>query len=103
MRHTCSRYVPREERIFAKVREIARAYDVQRIVLFGSRARRTHMEKSDVDLAVYGCSKFREFSLAVHEDVDTLLMFDLIHMDQHVSAELAAAIAQDGVIIYEKI
>lgn len=94
-------WTEREAHIFDTLRLLSAQYGVQRLVLFGSRARRTHTEKSDIDLAVYGCEKFRDFSFAVDEEVDTLLSFDLVHMDETVSPALRAEIERDGVILYE--
>ena len=96
-------WTAREEKIFAQLRELARRYDVGRLMLFGSRARRTHREKSDVDLAVYGCSDFLNFSFDVDEKVETLLSFDVVNMDEAPSAELVAEIERDGVTLYEKV
>lgn len=94
-------WTTREEKIFTQLRDLARVYGAEKLVLFGSRARRTHGERSDIDLAVYGCEKFRDFSFAVDEEVDTLLSFDFIHMDETVSPALTAEIEGDGVILYE--
>ena len=96
-------WVARETQIFDALRNLARTYGAERLVLFGSRARRTHDEKSDIDLAVYGCPQFRDFSFAVDEDVETLLSFDLVHMDGTVSPVLRAEIERDGVILYEAV
>ena len=96
-------WTTREEKIFAQLRNLARIYGAEKLVLFGSRARRTHGERSDIDLAVYGCPHFCDFSFAVDEEVDTLLSFDLIHMDETVSPALAAEIERDGVILYEAV
>lgn len=96
-------WTTREEKIFAQLRDLARIYGAEKLVLFGSRARRTHGERSDIDLAVYGCPHFCDFSFAVDEEVDTLLSFDLIHMDETVSPALAAEIERDGVILYEAV
>ena len=96
-------WTTREEKIFAQLRDLARVYGAEKLVLFGSRARRTHGERSDVDLAVYGCPHFCDFSFAVDEEVDTLLSFDFIHMDETVSPALTAEIERDGVILYEAV
>lgn len=96
-------WTTREEKIFAQLRDLARIYGAEKLVLFGSRARRTHGERSDIDLAVYGCPHFCDFSFAVDEEVDTLLSFDFIHMDEMVSPALAAEIERDGVILYEAV
>ena len=96
-------WTTREEKIFAQLRDLARVYGAEKLVLFGSRARRTHGARSDIDLAVYGCEKFRDFSFAVDEEVDTLLSFDIVHMDGTVSPVLRAEIERDGVILYEAV
>lgn len=36
-----------------------------------------------MDLAVYGCADFTNFSLDVDEKVWTLLMFDILNMDSY--------------------
>lgn len=92
------------EKVIAGIKELAEAYDVQRVVLFGSRARGDNHLKSDVDLAVYGCADFTNFSLDVDEKVWTLLMFDILDMDRYdYSQELLQEIVRDGVTIYEKV
>lgn len=93
----------REEKIFAQVAELAEEYHVKKIVLFGSRARRTHQEKSDIDIAVYGCEDFINFYFDVEEKVWTLLKFDIINMDEKISDELQQEIDREGVAVYEKI
>ena len=71
--------------------------------MFGSRSRGDNSEKSDVDIAVYGCRDFVNFKLDVEEKVWTLLTFDIVNMDNEISEELAGEIRRDGVVIYEKI
>ena len=85
------------------MRNLARTYGAERLVLFGSRARRTHGDRSDIDLAVYGCAQFRDFAFAVDEEVETLLSFDLVDMEMETSPQLADEIARDGVMIYEAV
>ena len=82
--------------------ELARRYGIAQVILFGSRARGDNHERSDIDLAVRGGDVIR-FSLAVDEDVPTLLMFDVVNLDQSVQPELLAAIKKDGVSLYEKV
>lgn len=48
--------------IYRQIAHIGKRFGVEKIVLFGSRARGTNQEKSDIDLAVYGCEKFFGFS-----------------------------------------
>lgn len=38
--------------VIDEIRQIAKSYGVERVVLFGSRARGDYRERSDIDLAV---------------------------------------------------
>ena len=76
-------------------------HSVTKVVLFGSRARGSNTERSDVDIAVYG-GDFDEFYWDIKENVHSLLMFDVIDMDSVISEELKKEIERDGVVIYEK-
>ena len=92
------------EKVITGIKNLAEEYDVQKVVLFGSRARGDNDPKSDIDLAVYDCADFTNFSLDVDERVWTLLMFDILDMDRYdYSQELLQEIARDGVTIYEKV
>lgn len=83
---------------------IAKKHNVAKIVLFGSRARGDFREKSDIDLAIYGCKNFVDLSVELNEDLWSLLELDIISMDEkYVSKELIAEIERDGVILYEKV
>lgn len=42
------------DRILREFSFLAHKYSVTKIVLFGSRARGTNTERSDIDIAVYG-------------------------------------------------
>ena len=92
------------EDVYEQIRQIAEKFDVKKIVLFGSRARKTNHSKSDIDIAVYGCEKFDLFSDSLNEDLWSLLELDIINMDhKNVSPDLISEIERDGVILYEKI
>lgn len=85
-----------------EIAAIAQKYNVQKIVLFGSRARGDNQPRSDIDLAVYGCHDFVNFAFYIDEKVWTLLSFDIIDMDKrNISTELIKEIERDGVVIYE--
>lgn len=42
------------DRILRELSFLAKKYSVTKIILFGSRARGTNTERSDIDIAVYG-------------------------------------------------
>ena len=79
----------------------AKKYSVTKIILFGSRARGTNTERSDIDIAVYG-GDFEHFYWDVKENVPSLLMFDVVQADEKISDELKQEIERDGITIYEK-
>ena len=76
-------------------------YDIQKVFLFGSRARGTHTERSDIDLAVSG-GDVDSFYWALKENAKSLLSFDIVDFDKGVSEELKREIQKDGIVIYEK-
>ncbi len=94
-----NQYLP--ERISREISTFARKHSVQKVVLFGSRARGDNTERSDIDIAVYG-GDFDAFYWDIKEKVHSLLMFDVVEMDNSVSKDLIGEIQRDGVIIYEK-
>ena len=75
---------------------------VEKVVLFGSRARGTNTERSDVDLAVYG-GDFDSFYWNITDNVNSLLSFDVINADKNISEKLKMEIERDGIVIYEKV
>ena len=81
---------------------LAQKYDVKKVILFGSRARGDNWERSDIDLAISGGNRTM-FTLDVDEIeiVPTLLMFDVVDLDNGCNEELRAEIARDGVVLYE--
>ena len=89
------------DRILRELSSFARKYSISKIILFGSRARGTNTERSDIDIAVYG-GDFDSFYWDVKEKIHSLLMFDIIEADASISDELKQEIEKDGVTIYEK-
>lgn len=89
------------ERIAREISRCAKRHAVDKVVLFGSRARGTNSERSDVDLAIYG-GDFESFYYDVKEQIHSLLMFDLLDASDNISEELQEELDRDGVVIYEK-
>lgn len=80
----------------------AKKYQIEKVILFGSRARGDHRETSDIDLAVSG-GDVTGFRLAVDDEVRTLLMFDVVNLDEPVQKPLLQSIESEGIILYEKV
>ncbi|HBA50272.1 MAG TPA: nucleotidyltransferase domain-containing protein [Lachnospiraceae bacterium] len=88
--------------VITEIRELARRYQVEKVILFGSRARGDYKRTSDIDLAVSG-GDIARFALDVEEETSTLLKYDIVSLDQPVQEDLMASIEREGRVLYEKI
>ena len=75
------------DRVMKDIVTFSKEYNIQKVVLFGSRARGTHTNRSDIDIAVSG-GDFDSFYWAVKEKVYSLLSFDIIEWNAETSEEL---------------
>lgn len=91
-----------KEELIAEIVEYAKKHKVEKLFLFGSRARGDYKERSDIDLAFYGGNENR-FPLDLEEETQTLLFYDVVNLKGIVSKELMDSINRDGVLLYEKI
>lgn len=89
------------ERVLRDISTFAKKYSIDKIILFGSRARGDNTDRSDIDIAVYG-GDFDSFYWDIKEKVHSLLSFDVVEADKRISEELKQEIEKDGVVIYEK-
>jgi predicted nucleotidyltransferase len=77
---------------------------VRRAVLFGSRAKGTAKQGSDIDLALYGEGLDWHVLGRIKDELDNLLLpytFSLLHHDARTDFEVAAHIARVGVPFYQ--
>lgn len=88
--------------VIREIVELAQQCNIEKVILFGSRARGDFKPRSDIDLAIQGGDYVR-FSLEIDERTSTLLFFDIVCLDRVVQKELRESIEQEGVCIYEKI
>lgn len=91
------------ESVYKQIREFARVHGARRVILFGSRARRSNGPKSDIDLAVEGCADFWGLEEDLQENLWSLLMVDVVNLDDTLPDELRADIARDGKVLYEAV
>ena len=89
------------DRIIKDIYKFAKMSFIDKVVLFGSRARGDNTERSDVDIAVYG-GNFDDFYWKMKESIHSLLTFDIVEVDTGISEELKSEIERDGLVIYEK-
>lgn len=93
------------EDILQDLQQLAKEYELDKLILFGSRARRTNHKRSDIDIAAYfGDSvKYLDFCDSV-DKIETLLMFDIVNLSSElIDADLRVSIEMEGIIIYEKV
>lgn len=77
-------------------------YNVNKVILFGSRARGDNGPYSDIDLAIEGADDFDRLFAELKYNEFTLLDMDIINLNGRVSEPLMKDIINDGCIIYEK-
>lgn len=89
------------QQVIEEIIQIAKLNHVEKVILFGSRARGDYKERSDIDLAFLGGNS-SEFILTVDEETYTLLKFDVVDLEKPVGKELLESIEREGMVIYEK-
>lgn len=90
-----------DRRLEREIISLAKKFGVKKLILFGSRARGTNRERSDIDLAVSGGDVF-EFAEAL-EELDTLLLFDVVNLDDKLADDFKSEINRDGIVLYEEV
>ena len=88
--------------VIKEIIALAQKHSIEKVVLFGSRARGDYHRASDIDLAVYG-GDIVNFSLDVEEVTSTLLTFDVVDLNKSLQTEFRESIEREGKILYEKI
>lgn len=76
---------------------------IEKVVLFGSRARGDNTERSDYDIAVYGDLPHREraeLRYIFDEELPTLHKIDLIFMQEQTPSKFTENIEKEGIKIY---
>jgi len=93
---------PPEARVVAV---LARFPEVERVYLFGSRARGDHAPRADIDLAVScpraGPARWARIADAAEEEAWTLLPIDLVRLED-ASPDLRDRILSEGRLIHER-
>jgi len=95
-----------KEQTVAQIQEVlARFPEVEKAVLFGSRAKGVQKPGSNIDLALYG-DRLDWRALGRIEDVlDDLLLpytFSLLHHNERTDPEVAGHIARVGLLFYSR-
>lgn len=92
------------DNVLLQIKEISSRYHIQKVILFGSRARGDNSPVSDYDIAVFGKDMSERVKAGFYldvEDIDTLKKIDIVFVDDKVSPRLLDKIADEGVVVYE--
>ena len=81
-------------KVIEEIRTFAKKYNIDKVILFGSRARGDYRRTSDIDLAVVG-GDFARFALDVDEETSTLLEYDIVDMSREMQDELRQSIMKE--------
>lgn len=85
----------RAEEVIKKVSGICKDFGAKKVILYGSRAKGTARERSDIDIAVSGVKNFDELVEEV-EKLLTLYSVDIVNMDTCKNQLLLEDIGQYG-------
>ena len=80
--------------------------EIEKAVLFGSRATGTYKKTSDVDIALSGKrlepTMVRKAHMILEEGTSIPYFFDLLHAQKVRNKELARRIREEGLVIYSR-
>lgn len=68
------------DEVIREVARLCRSFQAKEVILYGSRAKGTARERSDIDIAVSGVEKFDLLAERI-EKLPTLYSVDLVNMD----------------------
>lgn len=91
-----------KQQVLEEIKDLAKEYQIKKVILFGSRARGDYHTTSDIDLATEGGNHVR-FALDADDCTSTLLKYDIIDLDGPVQDELRRSIEKEGIVIYEEV
>lgn len=95
------------DKVLNEIKHIALNYkNINKIVLFGSRARKDNTDKSDYDIAVFSNNMDFSDECKFIDDIDNIETFykiDIVFIkEKHINTDLYKNIMNDGVIIVDK-
>jgi uncharacterized protein len=105
MRQKIPEEIARRDLILGLAHRLGRHPAVERVWLYGSRARGDNFERSDIDLAVEApamdAPDWLRMKFDVVDEAPTLLLIDLVRLEE-APDHLREQIRQEGVVVYER-
>lgn len=95
------------ERSFSEIlKELQKHTELEKVVIFGSRAMGNYKKGSDIDIAIFGKNITYELLAKIHynlnEEIPTPYFIDVLHFETTENEELKKHILNEGKIIYQK-
>ena len=93
-----------EEKLKSELETIFKQYkEIEKVILFGSRARQDNKYNSDIDLCLFG----EKITHLIHakvsmdiEEINTPLSFDILNFNELTKETLIKDIKDEGIVIY---
>ena len=89
------------EEVYNKIEKIVKENSKYRFKIFGSRAKNTYKNTSDIDIAVFEeVSKEDEYTIRNEFDLlDIIYKIDLVFVDKNIKKEFLEEIVKEGIDI----
>ena len=92
------------DEVIRETAKICRSFHAKEVILYGSRAKGTARERSDIDIAVSGVVSHDIYELQEElENIPTLYKIDLVDLDTCKNQLLLEDIKEYGREIYKKV
>ncbi|WFA08546.1 nucleotidyltransferase domain-containing protein [Tissierella sp. Yu-01] len=91
--------------LISDIKKLGDKYLIDKIILFGSRARGDNKSNSDVDLAIFTLPGFahKGFLTSDIDELNTLLKIDIVFINKDTDIKLLKNIEKEGVLLYERL
>ena len=93
-----------EEKLKLDLESIFKKYkEIEKVVLFGSRARQDNKYNSDIDLCLFGenITHLTQAKVTMDiEEINTPLSFDILNFNELTKQKLIENIKNEGIVIY---
>ena len=89
------------EKITAVIAEFS---GIEKAVIFGSRAKKTYKNYSDIDIAIYASDMKEEFFKLLDklDDLSFIYKLDIVHYDRLENKAFKQKIDHEGVVIFKR-
>lgn len=91
--------------LYNEILNVIKEFGVNKIILFGSRARGDFKDTSDIDIAIEFLTDDKDNFIKIQtklEELNTLYKFDIVDFRSIKDSKFKNEILKDGIVIYNK-